>query len=164
MTRYCFKNKGLTLVELLVAMVVLALIIGVGVPGMQSLMANMNIRTNTDKLVNSLAYARGEAVARVENVSIRSVDGNADWSKGWTVFVDKNGDCVNDNGTDEVLRVVDLSAENLTVTASSNQAGCLTFDRLGESASTTSTSFDLSKDGGTSNGVTVSNTGFASKK
>ncbi len=164
------KRNGFTLIELLVTITLLGILLGVGIPSLQTLMANMTIRSNTEKLINSLAYARGEAVARVKNVSVRSASvtesGGAvtsvDWSDGWMVFVDEAGNCSFDAG-DEVLRVIDISADDVTITPPSNTTACIRFNRLGENDNATAAGFGLSKTGASSAAITVSNTGYTSK-
>lgn len=129
------KLKGFTLVELIVTLVIVGIILTAGIPGLQSLLGNVSLNSNADKLVNSLAYARGEAVARVENVSVTTT------ASGWIVYIDTNTNCTRDTAVaavgatpavaeEETLRVVDISADNVTVTPK-----CVAFNRLGENRS-----------------------------
>lgn len=171
--------KGFTLIELLVAMVIIGILAAVGVPGMQTLLANNTVRSTSDRLINSLAYARGEAVARVASVSVRSATGTVDWGDGWTVFIDVDASCTI-NGADEVLRVIDRSNENVevesvnesddgddtTVDPPSTAVNCIGFDRLGEyghnslGANLNSSSFTIEVDNATARTITVGATGY----
>ncbi len=92
------KTDGFTLIELIVTLVVAAIIIVVGIPGMSVLMANNQAAAHTDSLVTALSFARSESVKRGINVSIcatgtdeegKIICGGADgWPNGWFVFVD----------------------------------------------------------------------------
>lgn len=132
------KLKGFTLIELIVTLVITGVIFTAGIPGLQSLLGNVSLNSNAERLVNSLAYARGEAVARVENVSVTTT------ASGWIVYIDTNTNCTRDAAVaavaasagvaatpsiaeEEILRVVDISADNVTVTAK-----CVAFNGLGE--------------------------------
>lgn len=147
-------KKGFTLIELLVAMVILGILVAAGVPGMQTLLANMAVRSTSDKLVNSLAYARGEAVSRVENVSVCSsnngVSCGATWADGWIV--------TSADGT--VLRVVDNSAANTAIAPSG--PATIAFDAQGENTQAAS-AFTVSSSSGTqTRQISVSVTGYTS--
>jgi type IV fimbrial biogenesis protein FimT len=177
-------KNGFTLIELLVTLVILGILLAAGVPGMQNLLANMSVRSSTDKLINSLAYARGEAVARGANVSVRSTNTTVpvtldeDWSDGWEVFVDSNADCTWDAAIaaapptpavpeEEMLRVVDISAENLSVLSintvslpGSDATSCVGFNALGENRASTGSSLTLSAPNATAKTITVSPAGY----
>lgn len=88
------KSKGFTLMELLVALTVLVLLITVAVPMFTTTIANNKLVTLRDNLINSLQYARTEAISRNVNVAVcPSLTGDAclpndDWSQGWIVYTD----------------------------------------------------------------------------
>jgi type II secretion system protein H len=120
------KLKGFTLIELIVTLVIVGVLFTAGIPGLQGLLGNVSLNSNANRLVNSLAYARGEAVARVENVSVTTT------ASGWTVYIDTNTNCTRDTAVaaiaeEEILRVVDISADKVTVTPK-----CVAFNGLGE--------------------------------
>lgn len=117
------KAEGFTLIELIVTVVIIGVIFAAGIPGMTALLGNVSQNASAEKLLNSLAYARGEAVARVENVSVITLTAPA---IGWNVFIDTNGDCAQAN-TEEVLRQVDITADGVTI-----GTGCVGFNSLGE--------------------------------
>lgn len=82
---------GFTLVELLVAMAVLAILLTIGIPSFTNLVTNNRATTATNELLAALQYARSEAVrqnARVDICSSTNQDtcSNADaWDTGWVV-------------------------------------------------------------------------------
>lgn len=85
------KTKGFTLFELIVTIAVAAIIVTVGVPGFQNIIANNRAVTHTNDLVTALNLARSEATRRGIDVLVcRSTDGatcepGLDWSSGWVV-------------------------------------------------------------------------------
>lgn len=88
------REKGITIIELMVALVVLAVLLAVGVPSFQSFTASSRLTTASNELVGSLALARSEAVRRGARVTVcKSANGAAcvttgTWAQGWIVFVD----------------------------------------------------------------------------
>ncbi|MCG7952914.1 MAG: GspH/FimT family pseudopilin [Candidatus Thiodiazotropha endolucinida] len=91
------NHQGLTLLELLVAVVIAAILFGVGIPSFFNLIANNRLTVATNELVTSMHYARSEAVTREIPVSVcasedgQSCSGSTDWGSGWIVFTDING-------------------------------------------------------------------------
>lgn len=83
----------------MVAFVVMAIALGIGVPVFTSLVANERMSSATNELVRSLHAARSEALMRRAPISLcptpdgtgGCVDGG-NLGLGWTVFVDRNAD------------------------------------------------------------------------
>ena len=118
-------KRGFTLVELLVTLAIAAIILAIGMPSFTSLMSSNAVSTASDRLADTLSYARSEAVSRISNVSVcASADGatcigagtDIDWSGRWLVFTDNDADGVIDvtvpadpDNDDEILKVFDVS-------------------------------------------------------
>lgn len=87
-------QAGLTLIELMVSLVVLAVLLGVAVPSFRSAIASNRLSSSTNELVGALALARSEAVRRGTRITVcKSADGAActtagGWQQGWIVFTD----------------------------------------------------------------------------
>jgi len=89
-------QRGFTLVELMVAVSVLAVLLAIGAPSFQSLIASSRLTTATNDLVATLSQGRSEAIRLGARVSIcKSANGTqcattGDWNQGWIVFADAN--------------------------------------------------------------------------
>lgn len=106
-------SRGFTLVELLFAVAVMAIVIGVAVPSFQNVVRNMRLTASTNDIVASLQLARSEALKRRAPVTVcTSTDAafcaDADWNNGWIVFADDNGD-----GTRQAAEDLLQSAEEM---------------------------------------------------
>lgn len=88
------RQRGFTLVELLVTIAVAAVILAIGVPSFRGTIASNRLTSLTNDLVGTLAQARSEAIRRGVRITVcMSTNGTAcatvgDWSAGWIVFVD----------------------------------------------------------------------------
>jgi len=109
-------EKGFTLLELLVAVVIVAILLTIAVPNFGSFISKSRVDSAKNKLVSSVAEARSEAIRAGSRVVIcrknsgadtcngsSTSAGNADWSEGWVIFRDDDDDVAVD--TDELLKV-----------------------------------------------------------
>jgi len=98
------NNKGFTLLELIIVVAILGITLAVAAPGLGTMIANNRITGGSSDFVAALQLAKAEAAARVNPVTICKKNatstgcvGAGDWSQGWIVFSDANGDSgVND--------------------------------------------------------------------
>lgn len=122
---------GFTLLELMTAIAVLAVLMGIGVPAFTSIMRNSQIAAESGNLVAALTLARSEALKRGVRVSVCGAAGAnvcaapANWSNGWIVFVDDFGAIGTIDPNDEPLQswtapangvVVNTAAQSVTFT------------------------------------------------
>lgn len=113
---------GYTLVELMIALAVVAILTAAAAPSLADLIRRNRIASLNNELVASLQYARAEALQRGRQVSVcassnqATCNGGADWSAGWLVVVDSanSGAPV----VAEILRVAEGVAPSATATAS----------------------------------------------
>lgn len=87
-------QRGVTLIELMVGIAVLAILLAIAVPSFQSTIASSRLTTTTNDFVSALATARSEAIRRGFRVTVcKSSNGTqcttaGNWSQGWIVYTD----------------------------------------------------------------------------
>jgi type IV fimbrial biogenesis protein FimT len=125
-------TRGLSLIELLVVIAIAAVLLGIGVPGMQSYVVSSRLAGSANDLFSALNFARSEAVRRQAQVTLahNGTAGSRDWTSGWTMFVDANGNGSLDVG-EEVLRVGAALDAPMTIFGSANFATFIAFDANG---------------------------------
>ena len=102
------QPPGFTLIELLIALSIIAILFGVALPAYSNVIAAAHASDAHSSLLASLMTAshKGALTGR-HAVLCPSVDGAAcagasfDWSRGWIVFLDSNGN--RERGSDETL-------------------------------------------------------------
>ena len=77
------KQNGFTLAELMVAIAILGIIVGIAVPSMQSFILNQRVRSASFDLNSDLLYARSEATKR--NVDVVMAANDRSWQNGWVI-------------------------------------------------------------------------------
>lgn len=76
------SSAGFTLIELMVAITILAILLFIALPNFAVWMQNTQIRTAGEAVLNGMQLARAEAIRRNVNVELRM-----DVSSGWTAVV-----------------------------------------------------------------------------
>jgi len=117
--------RGFTLLELIVAVTIVALLLGVGVPSFRALTMNGRLIAHTNEFVTSINMARSAAVRYQRNATVclsddfdaavPVCDAGTDWSNGWIVWVDKDRDADTDAG--EILFVHEPLSGTATLTS-----------------------------------------------
>jgi len=107
------SESGFTLLELVVTLGIVAVLVGLAVPSLQSWISDSEISSSTNAFVSSVQTARSTAVAQNTNVGMCPTDKPQDisvrcstgvsWTEGWIVFVDTNGDGIRTNNEEELL-------------------------------------------------------------
>lgn len=123
------NNKGFTLVELIITVVIAAILLTVVVPGFTDFINSNKLATDVNSLITSIHFARSEAIKRNGFASIcggSSGECDLNWNDGYRVFIDDNNNCVLDNG-EAIVRVSSALTDNEKLTA----AGCVTFRASG---------------------------------
>ncbi len=123
---------GLTLLELLVALVISSILVGVAVPSFKNIINSNRMLSKADLLKGALALARSESAKRNLQVSLckssnlSSCDNSTDWDQGWIVFVDADADMVRDVG-EPILQKFSALSTGYTISASASFADSLAF-------------------------------------
>lgn len=83
MLRQAF-TRGFTLVEVMVAIALLAFLLLIAYPGFVTMLANLRVRAVADGVLSGLQYARGEALKRNLDITFR-LDPATGVGGGWQV-------------------------------------------------------------------------------
>lgn len=86
------NQRGVSLIELIIGIVVLSLVLALGMPSFSAWVQNTQTRTAAESILNGLQLARNEAVRRNANVrfSLTNGSGKVAWQVG---CVDVRDDC-----------------------------------------------------------------------
>ncbi|PTU80048.1 hypothetical protein DBO86_05785 [Pseudomonas indoloxydans] len=80
--------KGFTLAELMIALVILTLTIGLGLPTLYNFIHDHRLRAASNDLLMAAALARSEAIKR--NVPVYLSARSGSWAAGWEIHPDNN--------------------------------------------------------------------------
>lgn len=140
--------RGFTLVELMVAVSLVAIIAGLGVPSFRGFLERQSVVAQAEVFTSSVRYTRSEAVRSGRTVTMcRSSDPGAaspscvaasstnDWSSGWLIFEDLDRDSVVD-ANETILRVVQPSSTRREIDGQATAS--LTFGAMGVSSNAAS--------------------------
>lgn len=129
-----YRTTGFTLIELMVTVAVLAILTALALPSFQGTLRSNRIATTTNELLASISMARSEAIRSTHGGGVcTSTDGKAcdgDWSSGWLVWTDSNGNEELDD-TEPVIRYVQPKSRLLV----SGSTTLIAFDSRGRSTS-----------------------------
>ena len=142
-------KNGFTLIELMTALTILAIVVAFGVPSFSYTIKTNRMSSQINNLMSAINYARSEAVKRDDQhiTMCGSTNGTScntsDWEKGWIIYTDPN----NSGTVNTILRVNGvLSGGNTLRTSGFSNSGSIQFDTLGMLAS--SGTFTLCDDRG----------------
>ncbi len=131
------RQAGFTLIELILAIAIGAVLLAVGVPSFRAVMMDNRLVSKANELVTSVNMARSSAVQFQRNATVcasanydapvPTCNGATDWSTGWIVWVDKDRDSATD--ANEIISVT--GPLNNASTLTSTVAGGFTYDPRG---------------------------------
>ena len=131
-----FVCRGVTLIELLVALSVFSILLAVGVPSFSQFTANNRLNSYANTLFSHLSLARSEAIKRNTRVAIcKSMDGSScassgDWSQGWIVFVDLNNNA-NISSDEQIITTMPALAAGYSFSGNANVSDYISYDGQG---------------------------------
>ncbi|MCG6937277.1 MAG: GspH/FimT family pseudopilin [Gammaproteobacteria bacterium] len=143
------KHTGFTLVELMIALIIVSILLAVGMPSLKGFLQSNQLIAATNELLSAIHIARSEAIKLNTSVTIcESTNGTSctdpgtdNWEDGWIVFVDSDGNLAGTGvacaavGTDCLLRSHSAFTDNQLTMAGVNAGGVdissITFDSRG---------------------------------
>jgi type IV fimbrial biogenesis protein FimT len=122
------KYKGFTLIELMITVAIMSILLTVGLPSFQSIIASSRLTAAANAMVSALQLARMEALKQHKPVAITKKNG--DWKNGWIVFVDTNRN--NSQGSDEpTIASFDAISPTVKIKPVSTYTNYLDYDESG---------------------------------
>ncbi|WP_273429835.1 GspH/FimT family pseudopilin [Chitinibacter tainanensis] len=161
------KEIGFTLIEMMIVVALLGIIAGIAAPSLAMFAKNSALSGASEDLLNVFSYAKTEAIKRGASISVcNSANPTADtptcvtstpnWTTGWLVFLDADGDSSYDSG--ETLLQIGHAVKNVSSISVSNNTKALRF-RSVVLAGSSDTVFTLCNSGAKARTVTVDKVG-----
>lgn len=118
------KERGVTLIELMITLTVMGVLLAIAVPSFESLIASSRLSTSTNDLLSTIAQSRSEAIRRGQRIVLCVQDpANAGqcaaaggWEQGWLAYIDTDRDGALDGG-EETLISAPRQTANISIPA-----------------------------------------------
>lgn len=118
------KQQGFSVIELMVAVAIMAILVGIAMPSFQTWVQNTQIRNAAESILSGLQRARAEAVARNRSVAFALQGGDS----SWTISLVTPASGIESRSSSE-------GSKNVTITAVAadlaTEATAITFNNLG---------------------------------
>lgn len=113
------RSQGLTLVECLVTVTLVATLLRLAVPALGEVITSASVAASSSDILSELRLARSEALKRNWRVTVcKSADGahcasDGGWEQGWILFHDRDNNGSADTGEEIISRHEALPADLL---------------------------------------------------
>ncbi|MCR9258647.1 MAG: GspH/FimT family pseudopilin [Pseudomonadaceae bacterium] len=131
------KSNGFTIIELLVALTIAAVMMAFALPAFNDFTVQRQMTANVNQFISAISYARSEATRLGGDVSLQAEDASDDeneWGPGFCVTAGDPGDCNNPLRVFRLEGTVTLNAEGVMddePTMTFNSRGLLQDDLAG---------------------------------
>lgn len=85
------RQLGLTLIEFMIAITVLAILMTIAAPSFAQFLQNSRFSATANDFLLAMRTARSEAIKRKSPVRVESTNASTDWSGGWQITAVANG-------------------------------------------------------------------------
>lgn len=144
------SHRGFTLIEMLIAMAIVAIIAALAIPAYRDMARKNNVINQANSFLNLLTLARGEAVRGNRNVilcrttSTTGCSGGSRWDQGVLMYTDLDNDSAYDTGEEVRIEVPLTRSVQITgsTDASFDVSSTITFRPDGAAAFATSPPVD----------------------
>ena len=113
-------ESGFTLIELIVVFALMAIMLMIAVPNFSNFTSRYRLTATSNDFLSGVTLTRNEAIKRGRRVDMVPASGT-NWTTGWVVFVDKNGNQAVDAGEEVIFRHPAMPG---SVTISATTGGC----------------------------------------
>jgi type IV fimbrial biogenesis protein FimT len=150
------QQRGFTLIELMVTVAVAIIVLAVGIPAYDSMMANNRAIAQSNMFRAALNLARAEALGR--NTPVTLIAMGADWTSGWSVYVEDGYTGLGTKGSEadeptvkvwDALEPGTVISTNIDSSGSASALAALTFTGNGELLGGNDANFEFSQTGST---------------
>lgn len=87
------RKAGFSLAELMTVLAIAAVLLSIGATDMRELIRHQQLNVALSDLFVAIDLTRSQAIARGVRVYLAPAEASGvDWSRGWVVFVDRDGD------------------------------------------------------------------------
>lgn len=150
------RNRGMSLIEVMIGVAIMAILLGIGIPSMSTWLMNAQVRTMSETLLAGLNLARAEAVRRNGLVRFQLVSSLAgtcavsttgvDWVVGLVAPTNACDIAPSDTVAPQTIQKKAGSEGSPKAAVTATSTGVITFNALGRPSSITTnmTQIDIS--------------------
>jgi type IV fimbrial biogenesis protein FimT len=163
-------NRGITLIELLIAITISAILTIAAAPGMTGVIKSNRMSSAANDFLAAMQFAKNQSIAQLTPVTLckKNLAGDncttaGGWEQGWIVFSDSDRNALVDSASDILLHHEALNA-SITFRGTSNIANALTYTPINNTSLVSLATMTLCDDRGftSGRGIIVSITGNGS--
>jgi len=143
MDSQCARGKGFTLIEVMMAVAIAAILVSLAAPSFVRLLADQRVKAAATDLYTAMSVTRSEAIKHNRNVTLQPKSGG--WANGWVIANPEGGaDLLDANATGVPVaggpasviynaggRLAGTAAPSFTIGESDMPQRCLSVDLSG---------------------------------
>jgi type IV fimbrial biogenesis protein FimT len=107
------RQRGFTLIELMVVVALVAVMMTLAVPGLRTLLVNQRLNAAASDLQSSAMQARSTALKFNQRVIVQPTGGA--WADGYRIYIDTNQDSSFSSGSDTLVLTPEAPPAGVTI-------------------------------------------------